>query len=669
MTRSAPPQPHAPPPVRVVIESVSPVVDAGRFAAKRIVGDRVAVEADVFAEGHDKVAGVVRYRASSEEEWRETPLTALGNDRWAGRFVVDRVGEWEFAVTAWVDDFASWRYRLGRKVDAGQDVGSELLEGAALLTAAADRAAGADRAALTTAAALLVSRRTQKERAAAALDDQLADCMARHPDRERAAVLPRPFRLLVERERARCGAWYELFPRSAAEQAGRHGTLRDCASWLPYIAGMGFDVLYLPPIHPIGRTHRKGKNNTRSAAPDDVGSPWAIGAAEGGHTAVHPRLGTLDDFDHLVTAAHAHDVEIALDIAFQTTPDHPWVTEHPSWFKHRPDGTIQYAENPPKKYEDIYPLDFETPDWKALWAALRDVVLFWIGHGVSIFRVDNPHTKPFPFWEWLIGDVRRRHPDTIFLAEAFTRPRVMQYLAKAGFSQSYTYFTWRNTKTELQEFFTELIRPPVSDYLRPNLFVNTPDILHEYLQTGERPAFAIRLVLAATLGASYGIYGPAFELAEQRALPGTEEYLDSEKYQLRHWDVAESGSLREFVARINRIRRDHPALHQNRSLSFYPVDNEALIAFGKTGADGADTVVTVVNLDPHHSQSGWIELPLADLGLATEGQYQMHDLLGGARYLWHGPRNYVSLDPRTMPAHIFRVRRRLRTERDFDYYM
>jgi starch synthase (maltosyl-transferring) len=492
--------------------------------------------------------------------------------------------------------------------------------------------------------------------------------MARHADRSPGASYERVLPLIVERERARFGTWYELFPRSCAAEPGRHGTFKDVEQRLPYVAGMGFDVLYLPPVHPVGRAFRKGPNNTLNAGPDDPGSPWGIGAAEGGHTSVHPQLGTLEDFDHLVAAARGHGVEIALDVAFQCSPDHPWVREHPEWFRHRPDGTIKYAENPPKKYQDIYPLDFECADWRGLWQALLDVVLFWAARGVRIFRVDNPHTKPFHFWEWLIAEVRNRYPDTVFLSEAFTRPKVMRYLAKSGFSQSYTYFTWRNTKEEITAYFTELTQTPVREYMRANLFANTPDILSEYLQYGGRPAFQIRLVLAATLGASYGIYGPPFETCEPRAVrPGSEEYLDSEKYQVRHWDWDRPSVFREFITRVNQIRRENPALQFDRRLRFYPADNEQILFYGKTAPDLSNIILVVINLDPHHVHSGWVRVPLAELGL--EGAYQAHDLLTGARFLWHGESNFVQLDPNGAFAHILRVRKRVKTERDFDYYM
>ncbi|HEY5658939.1 MAG TPA: alpha-1,4-glucan--maltose-1-phosphate maltosyltransferase, partial [Myxococcota bacterium] len=465
------------------------------------------------------------------------------------------------------------------------------------------------------------------------------------------------------------GAWYEFFPRSCADAPGEHGTFRDCERRLEHAAALGFDVVYLPPIHPIGRTHRKGPNNAPRASRGDLGSPWAIGAEEGGHKAVHPALGSLADFDWLVGRARELGLELALDLAFQCSPDHPYARKHPAWFRQRPDGSIHYAENPPKRYEDIFPLNFECEDWDALWAELESVVLFWIDHGVSIFRVDNPHTKPFPFWEWLLGRIRARHPEVIFLSEAFTRPSVLQRLAKLGFSQSYSYFTWRNTKEELVDYLTELGREPICDYLRPNLFVNTPDILSEFLQIGGRAAFQIRVTLAATLAGNYGIYGPAFELCESRALPDSEEYLDSEKYQIRYWDLDRPGNLCDYIARLNEIRRENPALTRGAGPRFLPIENDRLIAYSRRLEETGEFVLTVVNLDPHHAQSGWLELPLDELGMAADRPYQAHDLLGGARFLWHGRRNYVSLDPGVLPAHIFRLRPKLRTEREFDYYL
>jgi starch synthase (maltosyl-transferring) len=659
-------------PSRVVIADVRPAIDGGRFPIKRSIGEEVVVSADIFAEGHDILAAVIQYRAAGEEEWQEAAMTLLGNDAWTGRFQTNAQGWHEYTVLAWVDRFASWHHELTKKSQAGQDVASELLEGAELLKAAARRASGADADRLKNRAELIGRQGDQTPRIYAALDPELAQLMARHPDRNGAQTHDPPLRIMVERARARVGAWYEMFPRSCAPEPGRHGTLRDCEARLPYVAAMGFDVLYLPPIHPIGRSFRKGPNNSLSASPHDPGSPWAIGAAEGGHKAIHPELGTPEEFDHLVAAAGKLGIEIALDIALQCSPDHPYVRDHPQWFRHRPDGTIKYAENPPKKYQDIYPIDFECDDWKNLWNEVKSIFDYWIDHGVKIFRVDNPHTKPFKFWEWLIAAIWNEHPDVIFLAEAFTRPKVMRTLAKLGYSQSYSYFTWRNTKAALTEYFTELTATEVAEYMRPNLFANTPDILHEYLQTGGRPAFQIRLVLAATLGASYGIYGPPFEQAV--ATPwrqGSEEYLDSEKYQIRHWDLDRPGTLRAFIARINGIRRENPALHSDRNLRFLPIDNERMIAYVKAVPDHSNTLIIIVNLDPYHTQSGWVRLPIATLGLGSgPGQaYQVHDLISEARYLWHGESSFVQLDPFACPAHIFRVRRKIKTEQDFDYYM
>ena len=508
------------------------------------------------------------------------------------------------------------------------------------------------------------------EPAATALDEVMCALAMRYPDRSLEARWGVDMPLVVDRERARYSTWYELFPRSAGTEPGKHGTFKDVEKRLPYVAELGFDVLYMPPIHPVGRERRKGKNNAVSAGPDDVGSPWAIGAKEGGHKSILPALGTPEDFRSLVKAAAKHGIEIALDMAFQCAPDHPYVKEHPEWFRKRPDGSVQYAENPPKKYQDIYPFDFESADWRAMWQELKSVFDFWIGEGVKIFRVDNPHTKPFAFWEWLIGSVRRDHPEVIFLSEAFTRPKVMLELAKRGFTQSYTYFAWRHSSEELRAYFTELTRTDVAEFFRPNLWPNTPDILPEHLQTGGRGAFIARLVMAATLSANYGIYGPAFELMEAAPRePGSEEYLDSEKYELRHWDLERADSLRAYIAAFNRIRRENPALQSDAGLRFCNTDNDQLLAYSKQTADGANLIVCVVNLSPHHTHGGWVELDLAALGIEPDRPYQMHDLLSGARYMWNGPRNFVQLDPQRSPAHVFRVRRRLHREQDFDYFL
>jgi starch synthase (maltosyl-transferring) len=488
-----------------------------------------------------------------------------------------------------------------------------------------------------------------------AVSDELHDLMQAHPDRRRGATRSDEFELAAARERARHGAWYELFPRSASPGVRRSGTLRDVAALVPDIAERGFDVLYLPPIHPIGTTNRKGPNNATAASPDAPGSPWAIGSPEGGHTAIHPELGTFDDFEHLVAECKRHEMELALDLAYQCSPDHPWVREHPEWFRHRADGTIRFAENPPKRYEDIYPIDFETADRDGLYEALLDVVLFWVDRGVEIFRVDNPHTKPFDFWSWLLPEVKGRHPDVLFLSEAFTRPRVMERLAKIGFDQSYTYFAWRRTKQELTDYLRELTESPVRDFLRPNLWPNTPDILTDQLQEGGPPAFRIRFLLAATLGANYGIYGPAFEHGEHVPRePGSEEYRDSEKYERRSWPRAPTG-IGELIARVNMIRRDHPSLQHDRTLRFHPTDNDQLLAYGKTLPDGRDPVVTIVNLDPASPQSGWVDLRMPELGMAWDAPFTANDLLGGETFSWTGARNYVELHPGHQPGHVLAI--------------
>lgn len=656
------------PRVRAVIEGVKPQIDCGRLPIKRVVGDRVTVEADIFTDGHDALSARLLFRAQGDDEWHEAAMEPLVNDRWRGAFDVTALTNYSYTLEAWVDRFKSWREGLSKKVAAEQDVRLELIEGAELIAQAAKRARGSDAETLTAYAAAL--RAKEADAVEKALEEELAALMGKHADRRWAVRYDKELAVVVDSPLAGFSSWYEMFPRSCADQPGKHGTLADCMARLPYVAELEFSVLYLPPIHPIGRSYRKGKNGSLAAGPDDVGSPWAIGSEEGGHKSIHPLLGSLADFKQLVAKAREYEIEIALDIAYQCSPDHPYVKEHPEWFRKRPDGTIQYAENPPKKYQDIYPIDFETEDWRALWDELKSVLLFWCEQGVRIFRVDNPHTKAFRFWEWVIAEIKKDHPETIFLAEAFTRPKVMYRLAKLGFSQSYTYFTWRNTKAELTQYFTDMTRTDVAEFFRPNLWPNTPDILPEYLQAGGRPAFMSRLVLAATLGANYGIYGPAFELCVNAPRePGSEEYLDSEKYQIKNWNIDSSDSLRGFIARVNQIRKANPALHHNRSLRFYTVDNDEIICFAKHTDDPGNFIVVAVNLDPHHMQSGWVELPLAELGLDPTKPFQMHDLLTDARYLWHGPRNYLSLSPASVPAHIFRVRHNLRREQDFDYFM
>jgi starch synthase (maltosyl-transferring) len=619
--------------LRVVIESVRPEVDCGGFPIKRIVGDDVTVEADVFADGHDAVACEVLWRFSSEKEWQKLPMQFHGNDHWSASFRVERLGRYQYTVRGWTDPFLTWQRDLTKRQAAGQDLSVDFLIGAALAPPQAKR--------FLSDAAIPAGKRY----------DAAVNTPSPPPPPDRITTYSKVLEVIVDPERAGFSAWYEMFPRSARED-GKHATFADCIRMLPYVEEMGFDVLYLPPVHPIGETARKGKNNAVEAKPGEVGSPWAIGAKEGGHKGLHPQLGSMESFEELVRKAKQRGIDIALDIAFQTSPDHPYVREHPGWFRWRPDGTVQYAENPPKKYQDIYPFEFEGPQSGELWHELKSVFEFWIGHGVKIFRVDNPHTKPFGFWEWAIGELKQAHPELIFLSEAFTRPRIMHRLAKLGFTQSYTYFTWRNTKQELTEYFSELTQHPSREYFRPNVWPNTPDILHEYLQAGGRPAFIVRLVLAATLAANYGIYGPAYELMENLPRePGSEEYLNSEKYELKRWERGRSDSLRELIARLNRVRRDNPALHTDWSLRFHATDNEQLIAYSKRSAD--NLILAVVNLDPRQVQSGWV-----DFDAAPGQSYEVHDLLVGVRYTWSGRRNYVSLNPQTLPAHVFHVLRR-----------
>ncbi|MGH8067695.1 MAG: alpha-1,4-glucan--maltose-1-phosphate maltosyltransferase [Candidatus Entotheonellia bacterium] len=656
---------------RVVIEGLTPEIDGGRFPIKRVCDEQVIVEADVFCDGHDALRCLLRYRPEGAVDWDEVPMEPLGNDRWRGVFTVSHIGVYRYTVTGWVDHFTSWSRDLAKRVEADQDVAIDLLIGAELVQRASMRASGEVAQRLRAwANQLREDRRGLEERVHIALNEALEAAMQDHPDRALATTYRRELAVVVDRQKARFSAWYEMFPRSCAPNSGQHGRFKDCEARLPAVAAMGFDVVYLPPIHPIGSTHRKGRNNATVASVEDPGSPWGIGSPEGGHKAIHPQLGTLEDFRRFLAKARQYNIDVALDIAFQCSPDHPYVQQHPEWFRRRPDGTVQYAENPPKKYQDIYPLEFETDHWQELWEELKGVVLFWAEQGVRIFRVDNPHTKPLRFWEWLIHEVKQAYPEVIFLAEAFTRPKVMYNLAKRGFTQSYTYFAWRNTRAELVEYFTTLTQTEIREFFRPNLWPNTPDILTEYLQLGGRPAFMTRLVLAATLGASYGIYGPAFELCDNLPRePGSEEYLNSEKYEIKQWDIDRPDSLRGFIARINRIRGDNPALQRDWYLRFHAVTNEQLMCYSKHTEDHSDVILVVVNLDPHHTQSGWVELSTDTLDVLVDGHYQVHDLLSDSRYLWHGPRNFVELDPGVVPAHIFRLRRRVRTERDFEYYL
>jgi len=635
------------------IAGVWPELAAGRFPVKRVVGDTFEVSADILREGHEALAAVLKYRTVKDTTWREVPMHHVDNDRWVGRFPLEENTRYLYTLEAYPDAYRSWAVDLEKRLAAGMEVASELLEGAALLRPALARAVGADKKRIEERLAELGRATTPLQQARILLADDTAELVENYPDRSAATTYDRELEVVVDRPLAQCAAWYEMFPRSQGTVAGRHATFQDCIARLPDIAAMGFDVLYLPPIHPVGRSFRKGRNNSLVAAPDDPGSPWAIGNERGGHKAVEPALGTLHDFREFVGAARAAGLEVALDYALQCSPDHPYVREHPEWFHHRPDGTIKYAENPPKKYQDIYPLNFYCRDREALWEELRSIVLFWIEQGVRIFRVDNPHTKPMPFWAWLIREVQTLYPDVIFLSEAFTRPKLMQALAKVGFTQSYTYFTWRNFKGELTAYLTELTRTEMAEYFRGNLFTNTPDILSPILQDGGRPAFKLRLALAATLSSLYGIYS-GYELCERAAIPGTEEYLDSEKYEIRVRDWDTPGHIKAYIARINRIRRENPALQEYRNLEFYECDDDNILFYGKRSADGQNTVWVAVNLDPFQAHEARLHLPMRELGVTSEDRLQVHELITDERQLWRGPAHAIRLDPQE-PAAILRV--------------
>jgi starch synthase (maltosyl-transferring) len=641
----------------VVIENLQPLIDGGRYPIKRIVGEDLVVEADIFKDGHDVVAAILKWRVLGKRAWRETPMNFVDNDRWRGICTLYDEDIHEYTVEAWTDAFRSWQAEFAKKFEAGiSDLRSEALEGAALVEAAARRARDrADRKRLLEFSQQ-ISTGANSEIRAMAQSGELAVLMATYPDRAAATQYDPPLRVVVDRPIALIAAWYEFFPRSAEGRGDRGSTFRDCLPRVDDARAMGFDVLYFPPIHPIGHTNRKGRNNSTTYEPGEPGVPWAIGSEAGGHKAVEPSLGTLEDFDWLEKEVRKREMEIALDFAINCSPDHPYVKEHPDWFYKRPDGTIKYAENPPKKYEDIYPLNFHCENWRELWAELKSVVLFWADRGVRIFRVDNPHTKPVAFWEYLIRGVREKYPDTIFLSEAFTRPKMMKALAKAGFNQSYTYFTWRNSKRELIEYFTELTQTEMNEYFRPNLWTNTPDILPFVLQEGGRPAFMIRVALAATLSPLYGIYS-GYELCENEPLPGREEYLDSEKYQFKERDWNAPGNIKDWIARLNKIRKENRALQFYTNLRFHDADNDAILFYSKMTAARDNIILVVVNLDPHRKQDSFVYVPIESFGRVESDVYQVEDLLTGARYTWRGRRNYVELDPDIQPAHIFLVRR------------
>jgi starch synthase (maltosyl-transferring) len=640
---------------------VTPEIDGGRFPAKTVVGAAFTIEADIFGDGHDTIDAALLYRPVGDSAWREAPMDFLVNDRWRCTVRFDENRMYEYTFIAWRELFATWRKDTAKKFAAGLDIGLEVEEGRRLVDAAIQRdheeargAAPEDIAALTDLLSACESSTSDQDRLAMLSSDQAAALMRRTAPRTNLTQYERILNVFADRKAAAFSAWYELMPRSQSGDVNRHGTFDDVIARLPYVRDLGFDVLYFPPIHPIGRTNRKGRNNGLVPGPDDPGSPYAIGSEEGGHDAIHPELGTIEDFDRLVAAAHGHGLEIALDFAIQCSPDHPWIKEHPEWFDWRPDGTIKFAENPPKKYEDIVNVHFYRKAIPGLWLALRDVVLFWIEHGVTIFRVDNPHTKPFPFWEWMIADIHARHPEAIFLAEAFTRPKVMKRLAKVGFSQSYSYFTWRNLKWELEQYLTELTTEECRHYMRPNFFANTPDINPYFLQYSGRAGFQTRLVLAATLGGNYGIYN-GYEICEAAAIPGKEEYFNSEKYEIRAWDFDQPDNIAWDIRLVNRLRQEHPALQDFPNLAFYNAWNDNILYYGKRTPDLSDFLLFHVCLDPHNAQDASFELPLWEFGLADDASIEVEDLVAGRRFTWHGKYQHIRLDPYHKPYAIWRL--------------
>lgn len=639
---------------RVVITNVAPQVDCGTYLAKATLEDPLTIAADIFTDGHDEIAASVMIKHRKDRQWKEYPMTFINNDHWELIFYPDKLGEYQFQVQGWVDHFSTWRKGLVKKYEAGQDITVELQIGAGLIEQAAGRAPAKEKAALGQFARTLTVEQSREAAMLTATDDKLSNAMQRLKDKTLTTVFPQVLSFEVEIKRASFSTWYELFPRSASPEPGRHGTFKDVERLLPRVAAMGFDTLYFPPIHPIGEEKRKGRNNSLTAQPDDPGSPWAIGNKLGGHKAIHPELGTLKDFKRLVQKAREMGIEIAMDIAYQCAPDHPYVKEHPQWFKWRPDGTVQYAENPPKKYEDILPFNFETEDWENLWKELRSVLDYWIDNGVNIFRIDNPHTKSLYFWEWCIGEVRAKNPQVIFLAEAFTRPRIMERLAKAGFNQSYTYFTWRNTKKELEEYMTELTKGEMRYYFRPNFWPNTPDILPPEITYGGENAHIARLILAATLSSNYGLYGPVYEFGFTQPMPGKQEYVDNEKYEIKHWNWDEYTRIKELIARVNKIRKENPALQDTYNIEFAATTNDQIICYCKTDKRTGNMLIIAVNLDHFNTQAAEVRIPLEKIGMPVGQQYRVKDLLSGDKYKW-GETNYVELNPWEMPAHILRI--------------
>lgn len=659
---------------RIIIEDVQPEIDCGKFPIKRVTGERLEVCAKIFADSHDILSAEILYKKQGDEKWVTKPMEFLKNDKWKGSFTVIEKGWYLYTIRAWIDKFKTWQQDIIKKYEAGVEISADLISGITLIRETIEKVMDnkKDILELTQMMSVLGAKsKSMRERIMPVITGELENILNNHPYRLHAYTYEKQLLLICENRKAGFSSWYEFFPRSVWEnEEAERGNFKLMKERLKYVADMGFDVVYLPPVHPVGIKNRKGKNNSVRVNPGDPGSPWAIGGEEGGHKAINPELGTFEDFQEFINEAKKYDIDISIDIAFQCSPDHPYVKEHPEWFRKRPDGSIQYAENPPKKYEDIFPFDFESDDWKGLWEELKSVFVFWIQKGIFIFRVDNPHTKSLKFWGWVINEIKKEYPDTIFLSEAFTRPAVMYQLAKQGFTQSYTYFTWRNTKYELTSYFKELTKTSVKDFFRPNTWPNTPDILPEFLQVSGRTGFIQRLVLAATLSSNYGIYGPAFELMDNTPTEwGREEYLNSEKYEIKKWNIESKDSLKNIIKRINHIRKQNPAFHNNYSLKFLQIENDQLIAYTKHTDDFSNIILVVVNLDPYHTHTGWVKFPVKEFEMPEKESYQVRDLFSNTHYLWYGEYNYVEINPGVFPAHIFVVRRKIRTEHDFDYFM
>lgn len=638
---------------RVVIEAVKPQINCGEHFIKRVINEIVIVNANVFGDGHDVIAVALLYKHENAKSWSETRMQALGNDEWNASFVVEQQGFYSYKVQAWVDEALNWQHGIIRKIEDGQHVNSELTEGSALLAPILKKATKDEKAFLNVSSEAFTDKSQYEKAIHDARSEKLHQLFVHYPEKHHANE-SKALQVYVDRKKARFSTWYEFFPRSASEEKGTHGTFKDCERLLPRIQNMGFDVLYFPPVHPIGEVNRKGKNNTTEAEDGDVGSAWGIGSKDGGHKALHPQLGSIADFKSLIKKAKAHNIEIALDYALQAAPDHPWVKSHPDWFKWRPDGTVQYAENPPKKYQDILPIYWESNDYKALWNECLDTMLYWIDCGIDIFRVDNPHTKPYFFWNWLISEVKKKHPNVLFLAEAFTRPKVMQRLAKEGYTQSYTYFTWRNGKKEFEDYLTELTQTEQREYMQPNFWPNTPDINPYHLQGATEAKYIQRYALAATMSSSIGIYGPVFEQMIDEAIPGKEEYYMSEKFQICNYDWSKENKLSLIISRINAIRHENEALQQTNNIKFCDIQNDNLIAFYKWNQEQTNELLIIISLDQYYPQQGHVQLPLQALGLQAGQQVQVTDLITGSSYNWYDEWNYVELHP-TLPFHIFKI--------------